>query len=80
MMENYRCRNLRGRSFKNQDLSHEDFSYSDLRGANFANANLTGANFNYALAGLTKAWKIILSILIVFFCTTSVFATFTAVY
>ncbi|GGA16390.1 pentapeptide repeat-containing protein [Okeania sp. KiyG1] len=79
-MENYRRRNLRGRSFKNQDLSHEDFSYSDIRGANFTNANLVGANFSYALAGLTKTWKIILSILIFFLCTTSVFATFTAVY
>ena len=80
IMENYRRRNLRGRSFKNQDLSHEDFSYSDIRGANFANANLTGANFSYALAGLTKARKIILSILIFFLVTTSIFATFVAVY
>ncbi|NEO58599.1 MAG: DUF4351 domain-containing protein [Okeania sp. SIO3B5] len=79
-MENYRRKNLRGRSFQNQDLSHEDFCYSDIRGANFTNANLTGANFNYALAGLTKAQKIILSILIFFLCTTSVSATITAVY
>ncbi|NEP80532.1 MAG: pentapeptide repeat-containing protein, partial [Okeania sp. SIO3B3] len=79
-LENYRRRNLRGRSFKNQDLSHEDFSYSDIRGTNFTNANLTGANFSYALAGFTKAQKIILSILIFFLSTTSVFATFTAVY
>jgi len=79
-LENYRRRNLRGRSFKNRDLSHEDFSYSDIRGANFANANLTGANFSYALAGLTNTRKIILSILIVFLVTTSIFATFTAVY
>ncbi len=79
-LENYRRRNLRGRSFKNQDLSYEDFSYSDIRGTNFTNANLTGANFSYALAGLTKPGKIILSILIFFLSATSAFATFTAVY
>ncbi|NES03901.1 MAG: pentapeptide repeat-containing protein [Okeania sp. SIO2F4] len=79
-LENYRRRNLRGRSFKNQDLSHEDFSYSDIRGTNFTNANLTGANFSYALAGLTKSRKIILSILIFLLSLTSAFATFTAVY
>ncbi|MDE5118840.1 MAG: pentapeptide repeat-containing protein, partial [Trichodesmium sp. St19_bin1] len=79
-MENYRRRNLRGRSFKNQDLSHEDFSYSDIRGTNFANANLTGTNFSYALAGLTKIRKTILSILISFLSINAAIATFVAVY
>ena len=79
-LENYHRRNLQGRSFKNKDLSNEDFSYSDIRGANFTNANLTGANFSYALAGLTKTRKIILSLLILFLSITSAIATFTAGY
>ena len=79
-MENYRRRNLRDRSFKNQDLSHEDFSYSDIRGTNFTNANLTGTNFSYALAGLTKIRKTILSILISFLSINAAIATFVAVY
>lgn len=52
MTQNFRSRNLRGRSFKGQDLTGADFSHSDIRGADFTNATLIGANFSHTLAGL----------------------------
>lgn len=56
--QNFRGKNLQGRSFKGKNLINEDFSNADIRGADFTNATLDGANFHRARCGIARKSQI----------------------
>ncbi|MGB7711381.1 MAG: pentapeptide repeat-containing protein [Microcoleus sp.] len=62
--QNFRGKNLQGRSFKGKNLINEDFSNADIRGADFTNATLDGANFNRARCGLGRKSQIKIFIIV----------------
>jgi hypothetical protein len=50
--DDFRGRDLRGRSFRGRDLTGADFSGADVRGADFSDARLVGADFTGARLGV----------------------------
>jgi len=66
MTNNYRKKDLRGRSFRHQNLSDADFSDADIRGADFTKANLERTNFSNVIAGVPKTWVLVLQFISLF--------------